>query len=96
MPQQPAFLWPSFHCHVFICPCGDRAAVKKDLMPKSAASSAKSANSLVAAVRQLRRGTVLGVGYVMLDRYVYGRVSRVSRRRSFRLWGYVCRKSRRI
>ena len=78
MPQQPAFLWPSFHCHVFICPCGDRAAVKKDLMPKSAASSAKSANSLVASVGQLRRGTVLVVGDVMLDRYVYGRVSRVS------------------
>jgi hypothetical protein len=78
MPPEPAFLWPSFYCHVFICPCGDRAAAKKDLMPKSAATSSKAANSLVAAVRQLRRGTVLVVGDVMLDRYVYGRVSRVS------------------
>jgi D-beta-D-heptose 7-phosphate kinase/D-beta-D-heptose 1-phosphate adenosyltransferase len=33
---------------------------------------------LVEAVRQLRRGTVLVVGDAMLDRYVYGRVSRVS------------------
>ena len=47
-------------------------------MPKSAAPSSKVANSLVTAVRQLRRGSVLVVGDVMLDRYVYGRVSRVS------------------
>ncbi|MEN0077237.1 MAG: PfkB family carbohydrate kinase, partial [Paracraurococcus sp.] len=31
------------------------------------------------AVRQLKRGTVLVVGDAMLDRYVYGRVERVSR-----------------
>ena len=33
---------------------------------------------LAEAVRQLRRGAVLVVGDAMLDRYVYGRVSRVS------------------
>jgi D-beta-D-heptose 7-phosphate kinase/D-beta-D-heptose 1-phosphate adenosyltransferase len=33
---------------------------------------------LAAAVRQLKRGTVLVVGDAMLDRYVYGRVTRVS------------------
>src|SRR5215218_10700940 len=33
---------------------------------------------LADAVRQLRRGAVLVVGDAMLDRYVYGRVSRVS------------------
>ncbi len=58
--------------------CGDRAAPKKDLMPKSPSQPAKTPSSLVAAVRQLRRGTVLVVGDVMLDRYVYGRVTRVS------------------
>src|SRR3712207_5785355 len=33
---------------------------------------------LAEAVRQLRRGAILVVGDAMLDRYVYGRVSRVS------------------
>ena len=37
-----------------------------------------AAISLPAAVRQLRRGSLLVVGDAMLDRYVYGRVSRVS------------------
>lgn len=35
-------------------------------------------SDLMDAVRQLRRGTALVVGDAMLDRYVYGRVSRVS------------------
>src|SRR3954462_8558367 len=34
--------------------------------------------TLLDAVRQLKRGTVLVVGDAMLDRYVYGRVERVS------------------
>ncbi len=40
--------------------------------------AAPSPAELAEAVRQLRRGTVLVVGDAMLDRYVYGRVSRVS------------------
>ncbi|MCX7931586.1 MAG: PfkB family carbohydrate kinase [Rhodovarius sp.] len=47
------------------------------MRPRSDASR-DSASSRVAAVRQLRRASVLVVGDAMLDRYVYGRVSRVS------------------
>ena len=38
----------------------------------------RTAISLAAAVRQLKRASLLVVGDAMLDRYVYGRVSRVS------------------
>ncbi len=47
-------------------------------MPQPQAPAARPASSLIAAVRQLKRGSVLVVGDAMLDRYVYGRVSRVS------------------
>lgn len=48
-------------------------------MPKSRTESGVSPEAaLAAAVRGLRRGSVLVVGDAMLDRYVYGRVSRVS------------------
>ncbi len=46
--------------------------------PDAAASAAAAPANLAGAVRQLRRGAVLVVGDAMLDRYVYGRVSRVS------------------
>ncbi len=48
-------------------------------MPKAAPPKPeRTAISLSAAVRQLRRASLLVVGDAMLDRYVYGRVSRVS------------------
>lgn len=47
-------------------------------MPQPSTPTSRIPASLVAAVRQLRRGSVLVVGDVMLDRYVYGRVTRVS------------------
>src|SRR5215213_3441973 len=43
-----------------------------------APGAAPSPADLADAVRQLRRGAVLVVGDAMLDRYVYGRVTRVS------------------
>ncbi len=46
--------------------------------PLAGAPDAEATADLADAVRQLRRGTVLVVGDAMLDRYVYGRVSRVS------------------
>ncbi|SDB61180.1 D-alpha,beta-D-heptose 7-phosphate 1-kinase [Belnapia rosea] len=45
--------------------------------PRPALSGAIPAD-LLEAVRQLKRGTVLVVGDAMLDRYVYGRVERIS------------------
>ena len=45
--------------------------------PRPIPSSAIPAD-LLEAVRQLKRGTVLVVGDAMLDRYVYGRVERIS------------------
>ncbi|MBC7434404.1 MAG: bifunctional hydroxymethylpyrimidine kinase/phosphomethylpyrimidine kinase [Rubritepida sp.] len=48
-------------------------------MPKKVVPTPdRPAVSLPAAVRLLRRGSLLVVGDAMLDRYVYGRVSRVS------------------
>ena len=44
----------------------------------ASAVPARPAATLATAVRQLKRGSVLVVGDAMLDRYVYGRVSRVS------------------
>ncbi|WP_343894069.1 PfkB family carbohydrate kinase [Craurococcus roseus] len=46
--------------------------------PLAGAPDATVPADLADAVRQLRRGAVLVVGDAMLDRYVYGRVSRVS------------------
>lgn len=46
--------------------------------PLAGAPDATILAELADAARQLRRGTVLVVGDAMLDRYVYGRVSRVS------------------
>ena len=46
--------------------------------PLAGAPPAPVPADLADAVRQLRRGAVLVVGDAMLDRYVYGRVSRVS------------------
>jgi D-beta-D-heptose 7-phosphate kinase/D-beta-D-heptose 1-phosphate adenosyltransferase len=46
--------------------------------PLTGAPDATVPAELIDAVRQLRRGAVLVVGDAMLDRYVYGRVSRVS------------------
>src|SRR5215213_11282722 len=46
--------------------------------PLAGAPDSAPLAGLADAVRQLRRGTVLVVGDAMLDRYVYGRVSRVS------------------
>jgi len=44
----------------------------------SPASPGPTAAELADAVRQLKRGTALVVGDAMLDRYVYGRVERIS------------------
>ena len=46
--------------------------------PLAGAPGAPAPAELAGAVRQMRRGAVLVVGDAMLDRYVYGRVSRVS------------------
>ena len=46
--------------------------------PPTGTPDATPSAGLAEAVRQLRRGAVLVVGDAMLDRYVYGRVSRVS------------------
>lgn len=46
--------------------------------PPAGEPDAAPAADLAEAVRQLRRGAVLVVGDAMLDRYVYGRVSRMS------------------
>ena len=46
--------------------------------PASATPSALPTADLADAVRQLRRGTALVVGDAMLDRYVFGRVERIS------------------
>jgi D-beta-D-heptose 7-phosphate kinase / D-beta-D-heptose 1-phosphate adenosyltransferase len=48
-------------------------------VPPAAPSTTPTVAELSDAVRQLRRGTALVIGDAMLDRYVFGRVERVSR-----------------
>jgi D-beta-D-heptose 7-phosphate kinase/D-beta-D-heptose 1-phosphate adenosyltransferase len=48
------------------------------MVPPRTPPANRSPELLAAAVRQLKRGTVLVVGDAMLDRYVYGQVTRVS------------------
>ncbi len=47
-------------------------------VPPADPSLSPTAATLAGAVRQLRRGTALVIGDAMLDRYVFGRVERVS------------------